>query len=460
MLRLFLPLYIILTVYTFFYKDIYGYVISEFLAEEIAEDTEVDYSGFFKIVFDFLETKNPEDWKSVINSYSTENVPLDIIDIDDKRIDGETLKKLYAGKIVSDIDDDYSGSIMVKVPKHKKVLVVGPTETIDTLEESIFAILLIGNVLIVGMIFLWGQTVRRKINHLMSMAQQFGAGNFSARASTKPSKRVGDLNRSFNLMAERIEELINSHKMLTNAVSHELKTPIARMQFELAYAQEHQSLSQYQASLNSIDDDVNELELLVSELLSYAKYDRHELLMRIEPHALNEWLYEWQQSFKPIHAPDIALDVMHLDNNGSRSDWFNQQQTTPPDSAHNATPNVMSSEHKGSRKFDAHAMERLLDNLVNNALRYAKSQVVVRIELQAKSWTLVVEDDGVGIPEDKRSFVFEPFARLDKSRNRQTGGVGLGLAIVKQIVNHHHGEIHIDDSPLGGARFSVHLHDE
>lgn len=460
MLRLFLPLYIILTVYTFFYRDIYGYVITEFLAEEIAEDTEKDYSGFFNIVFDFLESKDPESWKSVIQSYSTENVPLDIIPIDNERISDEAREKLHLGRIVSDISVSYLGSVMVKVPEHQMVLVVGPTGSTDKLEESVFAILLIGNVLTVGMVFFWGQIVRRKINHLRSMAQQFGAGNFSARASTKPSKRVGDLNQSFNLMAERIEGLINSHKMLTNAVSHELKTPIARMQFELAYAQDHQSLQQYEASMNSIDEDVNELELLVSELLSYAKYDRHELLMRIEPHSLNEWLHEWQQSFKPIYTSGIRLDVMHLENNGSRSDWLNQWQTTLPDSAHNATPNVMPSDYNSLRKFDAHAMERLLGNLVNNALRYAKSQVVVRIELQAKSWVLVVEDDGAGIPENKRNFVFEPFARLDKSRNRQTGGVGLGLAIVKQIVNHHHGDIRIDDSPLGGARFSVRLHDD
>ena len=99
-------------------------------------------------------------------------------------------------------------------------------------------------------------------------------------------------------------------------------------------------------------------------------------------------------------------------------------------------------------------MERVLDNLLNNALRYCQSTVQASLLLNGNQATLVVEDDGPGIAPDAREQVFEPFVRLDPSRDRATGGCGLGLAIVHSIALAMGGTVVCDKSELGGARFT------
>jgi len=96
-------------------------------------------------------------------------------------------------------------------------------------------------------------------------------------------------------------------------------------------------------------------------------------------------------------------------------------------------------------------MERVLDNLVNNALRYASQRLRVSLWFDGAQGNLQVEDDGPGIPLDERERVFEPFVRLDPSRDRATGGCGPGLAIVHSIAHALSGRVSIETSPLGGA---------
>ena len=98
-------------------------------------------------------------------------------------------------------------------------------------------------------------------------------------------------------------------------------------------------------------------------------------------------------------------------------------------------------------------MSRALLNLVQNAVRYASQRVEIELKETADGYELRVDDDGGGIAEADRERVFEPFIRLDESRDRGTGGAGLGLAIVKRVAANHGGTIEIQDSPLGGARF-------
>ncbi len=100
-------------------------------------------------------------------------------------------------------------------------------------------------------------------------------------------------------------------------------------------------------------------------------------------------------------------------------------------------------------------MERVLDNLINNAMRYSQSQIQVNLTRNGGQACLQVDDDGPGIAEGERERVFEPFVRLDPSRDRATGGCGLGLAIVHSIAVAMGGQAHCDVSPLGGARFSL-----
>jgi len=104
--------------------------------------------------------------------------------------------------------------------------------------------------------------------------------------------------------------------------------------------------------------------------------------------------------------------------------------------------------------LDMRLMERVLDNLVNNALRYSESTVQIALRHDGARASLIVEDDGPGIEPEARERIFEPFVRLDPSRDRATGGCGLGLAIVRSIAQAMGGEVVCDDGELGGARFT------
>jgi signal transduction histidine kinase len=105
---------------------------------------------------------------------------------------------------------------------------------------------------------------------------------------------------------------------------------------------------------------------------------------------------------------------------------------------------------------DPVALRRVFANLIDNALRYGK-RATVHIARRDGTIEAIIDDDGPGIPENERQAVFEPFYRLEQSRNRTTGGSGLGLAIARQIVEAHRGSIAISDAPAGGARITVSL---
>ncbi len=106
---------------------------------------------------------------------------------------------------------------------------------------------------------------------------------------------------------------------------------------------------------------------------------------------------------------------------------------------------------------DAHYLERAIQNLLVNAKRYAKHQVLLSLKSNDGEVEITVDDDGCGIPPEQHEAILQPFVRLDESRSKGRGGFGLGLAIVSRIVSWHQGQIAIDASPLGGARFSIRL---
>jgi two-component system sensor kinase ParS len=116
---------------------------------------------------------------------------------------------------------------------------------------------------------------------------------------------------------------------------------------------------------------------------------------------------------------------------------------------------VISADNLKYARFDPLLMARALGNLLQNAARYAHSQVNVIFALENGYFQLIVDDDGPGIPEAERDTIFDAFKRLDSSRDRGSGGYGLGLTIAYRISEWHDGEICVSDSPMGGARFEI-----
>jgi two-component system sensor histidine kinase RstB len=269
----------------------------------------------------------------------------------------------------------------------------------------------------------WIYLLQRKLKMLESSSTAIANGDFSARAPMSAKHRVGGLNRSFNQMAERIELLIASHKGLTNAVAHELRTPIFRLRCQLTMLEEDIKTPEHQPFLHGMEEDLTELDQLVEELLTYAKMQRSGILGDFSTQSFPRWLLNQQ----PILQRSCMKSLQIFPGK-------------PVDI-----------------QFDSRLLLRALSNLIRNADIHANAQIELHSFVENDRLVICVDDDGQGVPKNECERIFEPFERLDTARANNTGGHGLGLSIVKEIMDMHQGEVAVSSSPLGGARFALYL---
>ena len=265
----------------------------------------------------------------------------------------------------------------------------------------------------------------RRVRELEKVTIAFASGDFNARADTSSSKSVGTLNKSFNHMADKVSRLITTNRMLTNAVAHELRTPIFRLQWQADLLADASLNQQQQKYVDSIVEDIDEMESMVEELLYYAKMERPNAEIQTSSVALSSFT----QSLLPKWQRDTQLSVL-IDGSSS------------PMTTIEADPQLL---------------KRALDNLLRNAMRYAQNQIVLEIVESPDKSCIRIHDDGCGVEEKDWPHLFDAFYSADKSRNKSTSGFGLGLAIVKQIVELQKGEVSISHSPYGGACFTIYF---
>ncbi|MGO4579404.1 ATP-binding protein [Cupriavidus sp. 2TAF22] len=277
--------------------------------------------------------------------------------------------------------------------------------------------------LVLAASLLWVRRHWTELDSLSSVAEEFGHGDMSARSQLPRTSYISGLASRFNQMADRIELSFEAQKHLMNAVSHELRTPISRVAFELELLKSSTSLSKVHARAEAMHGDIKELESLVAEILELGRLEH--LLPGV------------------TRAPFDVQPVIEM-----------AIEATRPEAAA-ANISVHAQLNGVSRLCgESHGIGRALANLLRNAIRYATSSVVITVlETSGHTVTISVEDDGPGVPEGQRVLVFQPFHRLDSSRDRRTGGHGLGLSIVMQVVKAHHGSAVCEQSKLGGARF-------
>ncbi|WP_051302926.1 cache domain-containing protein [Psychromonas aquimarina] len=212
-------------------------------------------------------------------------------------------------------------------------------------------------------------------------------------------------------------------KDLINAVSHELRTPIARLRFGVEMMESSPPRTGENRYVTGVQQDIDELEDLVSELLTYARFDRNVSDLQMQSLTIVPWLEDVLAAL----AAEVSAQLQH----------------------------VFLVEPNAQGYFEPKHLRRAVSNLVHNAAKYGNGLVVVTLEQRDTEYLLHVDDDGPGIPDADRERVFEPFARVDSSRSRESGGYGLGLAIVKRVLDEHHGSVSNTTSPLGGCRFTI-----
>ena len=310
--------------------------------------------------------------------------------------------------------------VVLKAPfaRQSPMLILGvftPTQFTWLVESTMYALA----------ILLWLRLFRRDMLTLEKAAARVGEGHFDFNVDMRKGAALYPLANSFNKMKERISALLGSHKDLTNAVSHEFRTPITRLRFRHELAVHAETLGEKNRELQLMNSAIDQLDELSTELLEYARLDREDPKLDIGPIDVEPWLNELAEDAREVAAATGRA--------------------------------VKITVHPGCEEIDGdhRYLSRAASNLLQNAVRYAKQCVELRVEMaDGKRW-LHVDDDGEKIPAVDRERLFEPFTRLDSSRDRQSGGSGIGLAIVKQIARWHGGVAKISESKLGGTRVSL-----
>ncbi|MDR9889813.1 two-component system sensor histidine kinase RstB [Pseudenterobacter timonensis] len=358
----------------------------------------------------------PHDWARTLKeldlnlSFDLRIEPLKKFDLD-----APTMQRLRDGEIVA-LDEKYT--FIQRIPRSHYVLAVGPVPYLYFLHQMrLLDMALLGFIAIslALPVFIWMRPHWQEMLRLEAAAQRFGEGNLNERIHFDSGSGFKRLGVAFNQMADNINALIASKKQLIDGIAHELRTPLVRLRYRLEMS-EHLSAAESQA----LNRDIGQLEALIEELLTYARLDRPQNELKLSTPHLPAWLQSYIDDVQSVN-PQRTLRL----------------QTQPGDYG----------------ALDMRLMERVLDNLVNNALRYSEQSLHIGLGLEGAQATLWVEDDGPGIAPSERQRVFEPFVRLDPSRDRATGGCGLGLAIVHSIAQAMGGRVSCEESASGGARF-------
>jgi two-component system osmolarity sensor histidine kinase EnvZ len=298
---------------------------------------------------------------------------------------------------------DEAQKIFLLVPVEEAMLQIEiPEKRLVSPTTSIFIFWMGGaslGLLLIAVLFLRNQI--RPIVQLAEAAERFGKGQDTQQFRPSGAKEVRQAGKAFLEMRERIRRQVESRTAMLAGISHDLRTPLTRMKLELA-------MQDSAAFSKELHQDVTEMEHMIEAYLAFARGEGSEAAERI---SVQSWLEEVVQPYLRSEQP-VTLS------------------TTP----------------EAEIKLKPKAMKRVMQNLIDNALRYGK-QCWVSAELRRHKLILVVEDNGPGIPEADREQVFHAFKRLEASRNSDTGGAGLGLTIVRDIVHAHGGQVNLETSP-------------
>ena len=326
-------------------------------------------------------------------------------------------KKLNMGEPILTYNAENQQTIILKLTSRKQLLQIGPIDINPGNAEIRQYLLFASYILLGGFIALWIWPLWSDLRNLQSAARRFGTGHFDGNIPVGKSSVIYPLVKTFQAMAEQISRLIEEQRQLSNAVSHDLRTPLSRLKFSIAMLEINAE------QIEDMKQDVDEIEKLVDEILSYGRLEnKHQ---QINFHNVNITELLQNQIEKLQRGTDKELQLTIIDNLICHC--------------------------------DGHLIERAIQNLINNGIRYGDKEVHISATHLNNDIVIHVDDDGEGIDAVDRDKIFKPFIRLEKSRNKAKGGFGLGLAIVQRILQWHSGQCLVDKSEMGGARFTLQL---
>lgn len=414
MLIVVMPVLLLQTVSSFLFYDNHWQAVSRRLALGVAAEIR-------SVIELYRSFDSPEDQEKVIKTarhgmglmisvIPPQDVPKQRLSIKTKAMAVELIHALESTGypfIIQNIADEQSLRIVFYLPDNTFEVFV-PYKRFFSSTTYIFTIwALVSLFLFAGIAVLFLRNQIRPILRLAAAAENFGLGRDVENFKPEGATEVRQAAKAFIQMRDRIRRHIDDRTQMLACVSHDLRTPLTRMRLQLAMMGEDESIAE-------LVNDVGEMEHMVNGYLDFVRGEGKETT---EPTDINRLISDALQTLRregtllqfSSNAP-LKMDVR-------RSDF-----------------------------------KRCLWNLVTNAQRYG-NVVNVTMNVTDKFLEIAVEDNGPGIPKEKRDDVFKAFFRLDESRNSQTGGVGLGLTITRDIVLAHGGKIYMEDGvSLGGLR--------
>jgi signal transduction histidine kinase len=430
MLRLFLRLYIFLMLPATAAFVLFMYVTDQVMAQMHAEQQRTRAGVAFDRAERIISDQRVPDWqgrlKEIEQTFRLEHeiVPLDKA-LNDFFMSASEKERLRSGDIAFR-DRPGGGQVYLRRVKDTdralRIEWVGAYEY-QLIYYSIIVILV--TTAMCAILWRWTRPLWRDLESLTAATARVGGGDFEVRAKVGGDSLLEPIASSFNVMAHRVQALLRSHRDLEQGVAHELRTPLAQLKFDLELARSTADAADRERRFAAMERDVADLEELVSELLVLAS------LSEAPPYAPKE-----------IPAGALVDEVLRRATDEMRAAGRSIAIERPRNLPDSLT-------------CDSKYLTRALVNILRNAVRYARTKVAVTVERNGPRTVISVDDDGPGVPPRERDRLFEPFARVEGSRGRDSGGVGLGLAIVKSVAEWHGGEAHISDSPLGGARVSI-----
>lgn len=245
----------------------------------------------------------------------------------------------------------------------------------------------------------------------------FGQGDLTARVKTRRQDEIGQLGRSFNQMAERLERLIMSERRLLGDISHELRSPLARLKFAVKLAR---TSPDTKYALDRIERDVDRITSLVADIVEITFIEGDPAV----------------QDMGMVRAGEIIDDVVR--------DCALEAQFRGCDIAVNGS---LTGEVMGNREL----LRRAIENVVRNGIRYAPKQSKIELSIaeNEQEAKIAIRDYGPGVPDDALNRIFDPFFRVEEARAANGGGSGMGLSIAKRAVQLHHGTIRAENASPG-----------
>lgn len=401
------------------------------LEVDVATISEQQLRGLTELFAEWLARVPAAERQAQLERMAGDAVPLALLATAPEGLDTRQLVRLADGEVVIRLIPGRLSMAMYRLlpgdGARASWLAIGPVKAFEPLPLPLqLTLLMLLLSVLAAIIYLIVRGVEARMARLELAATRIAGGRLDTRVKVESGDFLGRLGMAFNGMAAQVQSLLRAQQDMIRAVSHELRTPVARIRFAVQMVEDMTDDPAIRRQLEGVDGDIAELDELIDEILTYARLGSEtanggELeTSLVDCRAMAERVIE---ALRPLHGA-IRIELVE-----------------GPEVEVQAEPRYL---------------QRALQNLVANACRHARGRVVIRLQGEPRLVRVDVEDDGPGIPAASRSEVFKPFARLDDSRTRRSGGYGLGLSIVQKVMAWHGGSVVLDASAeLGGARFTL-----